>query len=128
MEIFKIIWDNNPPAMFATICLALYFLGMAVVFISRMEGAKQVNDGYCITCAKEMGIAPVDDLLNKMGISSEELENLEEMTESFALEAAENGFEPGGAQTFPFLNSIMGGDKKGTEKGKKDKEKGEKER
>ncbi len=101
---------------------------MAVVFISRMEGAKQVNDGYCITCAKDMGIAPVDDLLNKMGISSEELENLEEMTESFALEAAENGFEPGGAQTFPFLNSIMGGDKKGTEKGKKDKEKGEKER
>ncbi len=99
---------------------------MAVVFISRMEGAKQVNDGYCISCAKEMGIAPVDDLLNKMGISSEELENLEEMTESLALEASENGFELGGAQTFPFLNSIMGNDKKGEEKGSKGKPKGEK--
>lgn len=35
MEIFEVIWNNNPPAMFATICLALYFFGMAVVFISK---------------------------------------------------------------------------------------------
>ena len=35
MEAIKIIWDVNPPAMFATICLALYFIGMAVVFISK---------------------------------------------------------------------------------------------
>lgn len=35
MEIFEVIWNNNPPAMFATICLALYFFGMAIVFISK---------------------------------------------------------------------------------------------
>ncbi len=35
MGILKVIWNNNPPAMFATICLALYFFGMAVVFISK---------------------------------------------------------------------------------------------
>lgn len=34
METIKTIWSTNPPAMFATICLALYFFGMAVVFIS----------------------------------------------------------------------------------------------
>ncbi len=34
MEILKVIWDTNPPAMFATICLALYFFGMAIVFIT----------------------------------------------------------------------------------------------
>ncbi len=34
MEIIKTIWSTNPPSMFATICLALYFFGMAVVFIS----------------------------------------------------------------------------------------------
>lgn len=35
MEIFNAIWNNNPPAMFATVCLALYFFGMAAVFISK---------------------------------------------------------------------------------------------
>ena len=35
MDAIKFIWDANPPAMFATICLALYFIGMAVVFISK---------------------------------------------------------------------------------------------
>lgn len=35
VEIFNGLWSENPPAMFATICLALYFFGMAVVFISK---------------------------------------------------------------------------------------------
>ncbi len=35
MDILKEIWAVNPPAMFATICLALYFFGMAIVFISN---------------------------------------------------------------------------------------------
>ncbi len=35
MDIIKEIWSTNPPAMFATVCLALYFIGMAVVFISK---------------------------------------------------------------------------------------------
>ena len=35
MEILKTIWETNPPSMFATICLALYFFGMAVVFITN---------------------------------------------------------------------------------------------
>ena len=102
---------------------------MAVVFISRVEAGKQVNDGYCITCAKEMGIAPVDDLLNKMGVSGEELQALEDMSEQM-MEGLEDGdFELGGAQTFPFLNSLMGGEKgeqgAGKKKEKKEKAKGE---
>lgn len=35
METLKAIWEYNPPAMFATICLALYFFGMAIVFITK---------------------------------------------------------------------------------------------
>lgn len=35
MDTLKVIWECNPPAMFATICLALYFFGMAVVFITN---------------------------------------------------------------------------------------------
>ena len=42
----------------------------AVVFITRMEGDKPVNDGICLTCAKELGIKPVDDLLQKFGITA----------------------------------------------------------
>ena len=85
---------------------------MAVVFISKLENGKQVNEGYCITCAKELGIGQVDDILGKMGISSEELSSIEDMSEEMAL-AVENGdFELGGAQTFPFLNNLMGANPK----------------
>ena len=41
---------------------------MAVVFVTRMEGDKPINEGLCIKCAKEMNIKPVTDLLDKMGI------------------------------------------------------------
>lgn len=102
---------------------------MAVVFISKLENGKQVNEGYCITCAKELGIGQVDDILGKMGVSSEELSAIEDMSEEMAL-AVENGdFELGGAQTFPFLNNLMGGnpkDKKETAEKKNEKTKKEK--
>ena len=81
---------------------------MAVVFVSRMEGDKTVNEGLCLQCAKELGIKPVEDLMNKMGISGDELDAInEQMMESLDGDG-ENGFELGGAQAFPFLNNIFG--------------------
>ena len=50
---------------------------VAVVFVTRMDGDKPVNEGYCLTCAKELGIKPVDEYLQNMGISSEDLENMD---------------------------------------------------
>ena len=50
---------------------------VAVVFVTRMDGEKSVNEGYCLTCAKELGIKPVDEYLQNMGISSEDLENMD---------------------------------------------------
>ena len=50
---------------------------VAVVFVTRMDGDKSVNEGYCLTCAKELGIKPVDEYLQNMGISSEDLENMD---------------------------------------------------
>ena len=94
---------------------------MAVVFISKLENGKQVNEGYCITCAKDLGLAPVDDILGKMGITGEELASIEEMGEEMASAMIESGdFEPGGAQTFPFLNGLMGASQKKDESPKKD--------
>ena len=50
----------------------------AVVFITRMEGEKPVNDGICLTCAKELGIKPVDDLLEKFGITDDDMEQMDQ--------------------------------------------------
>ena len=82
---------------------------MAVVFVTRMEGDKTINEGLCLQCAKELGIKPVEDLMNKMGITGDELDALsEQLMESVDGENGD-GFEPGGAQAFPFLNGIFGG-------------------
>ena len=82
---------------------------MAVVFVTRMEGDKTFNEGLCLQCAKELGIKPVEDLMNKMGISGDELDAISEQMMNIEEEGDPN-FEMGGAQAFPFLNSIFGGE------------------
>ena len=82
----------------------------AVVFVTRMEGDKSTNEGLCLTCAKELGIKPVDDLLTKFGISQEELEQMDEqLGEMMNIEGSEDeNFMPGGAASFPFLQNLFG--------------------
>lgn len=60
---------------------------MAVVFITHLVDGKQVNEGICIKCAKELGIAPVNDMIEKMGLGEEDLERMEMEMEGM-LEAA----------------------------------------
>ena len=94
---------------------------LAVVFITKIDGGKTVNEGLCLKCAKEMGIKPVDDMIERMGLSEDDLENLNgEMTEAMnGLESllsqghdAEDGIEDDEADsqtaTFPFLNKLFG--------------------
>ena len=66
----------------------------AVVFIQRMDNGKPVQEGYCLTCAREMHIQPVDDLMKQFGMSDQDLENMEERMSSFLQEAAESGMLP----------------------------------
>ena len=40
---------------------------MAVVFVTRFDGEKTVNEGICLRCAKELGIKPVENMIEKMG-------------------------------------------------------------
>ncbi len=62
---------------------------VAVVFISKMENGETVNEGLCLNCAKELGMPQVDDMMKRMGISDEDLENLtNEMIQAFG--GAEN--------------------------------------
>ena len=114
----------------------------AVVFIQRMENGQPKQEGYCLTCARALGIKPVDDLMKQFGMRDEDLEAMEERMNSFMEEAGENGmsgmfpfapmgeeegdgkendsdeeFTPGGSATFPFGFGAKGDKKKEKEKG-----------
>ena len=92
---------------------------VAVIFIQKMEGGTTKSEGLCLKCAKELGIKPVEDMMQKMGISDEDLEGLtNEMMSAFGgaegmegLVPAEDGDEEedeGKTATFPFLNKLFG--------------------
>ena len=89
----------------------------AVVFIARTEGDKTVNDGYCLTCAKELNIGPVNDMLKRFGISDEDLEHMDEQLgdmmgemQGMMEDGMDGSFDPGGAATFPnFFKNLFGG-------------------
>ena len=49
---------------------------IATVFITRMEGDKTINEGLCLKCARELKIKQVDDIVERMGITDEDLDNL----------------------------------------------------
>lgn len=44
--------------------------------MTRMENGKTINEGLCLQCAKELGIGPVNELMEKMGITDDEIENM----------------------------------------------------
>ena len=48
----------------------------AVVFITRIDNGNTVNEGICLSCASELGIKPVNDMLRKMGIDEEAVQNM----------------------------------------------------
>ena len=82
---------------------------IAVVFITRVDNGKTINDGLCIQCARELGIKPVNDLVEKMGVTDEDLENMGSELENIMGQGNDNNenFEPGGAATFPFLENMF---------------------
>ena len=90
---------------------------VAVIFITRLEGGQSKNEGLCLKCARELHIKPVDDVINKMGLSDDELDGLtNEMMEALGsadgLMDIENSDadsdDEGKTATFPFLNRLFG--------------------
>ena len=90
---------------------------VAIIFITKIENGVTKNEGLCLKCARELHIKPVDDVINKMGISDEELDNLsgdmltamngvEELTAS---DDDDGSADDGKTATFPFLNRLFGG-------------------
>ena len=86
--------------------------------MTRMENGKTINEGLCLQCAKELGIGPVNELMEKMGITDDEIENMNDQLMGMMDEDGEeidldsdsddSDFVPGGAQTFPFLQNMFG--------------------
>ena len=91
---------------------------VAVVFISRMnEKNEMVNEGLCLQCAAKLGLPQVEDMMKRMGITPEDLENINsEMMQAFGGaeeldtvndEGDEDDEESGKTATFPFLNRLF---------------------
>ncbi|MBE6638051.1 MAG: ATP-dependent Clp protease ATP-binding subunit [Ruminococcaceae bacterium] len=82
----------------------------AVVFISRMEGDQTINEGICLRCAKEMGLKPVDDIMEKMGISADDLDRMDmEMQGLMETMAEEDSDDDSQGKTPPIdFNKLFG--------------------
>ena len=122
----------------------------AVVFVSSNASAEP--QGYCLSCARELGIKPVTDMMEKMGISDDDIDNVQEQVDAL-MGMSENGdmpnfsemmgqlseadgenedgdFSPGGAPTFPFFQNYFDGKKEenNQQNNKKDKKSNKKRR
>ena len=93
---------------------------IAVVFITRQENGQNVNEGLCLKCAKNLGLPQVDEMMRRMGITDEDLDNISnEMMGAFGgaenLEGLTDADDPTGDEedgktaTFPFLSRFFGG-------------------
>ena len=54
----------------------------AIIFIQRMENSQMKQEGFCLHCARELHIKPVDDLMKQFGMSEQDLDNMEDRMES----------------------------------------------
>ncbi len=85
----------------------------AVIFVTKIENNETVNEGLCIKCAKELGIKPISQMIDQMGISDDELDDMCDQMDGM-MEGAQNpdsfdGFEEGGAQSMNLFQKLMGG-------------------
>ena len=91
----------------------------AVVFITKIEAGQAKNEGLCLKCARELHIKPVDDMIQKLGLTDEDLDSfsgnmlnamngVEELMNGTD-EDGNDGDDDGKTATFPFLNRLFGG-------------------
>lgn len=77
----------------------------AVIFISKMEGDKSTPEGLCLKCAMDMNIGPIKQMMDSMGITEEDIDAVSEQINTMMEE--NDGFEPGGASTFPLMQGLF---------------------
>ena len=87
---------------------------IAVVFITKMENGATLNEGYCLRCARGLGIPQIDQAVRQMGISEEDLDLLsDEMSNMFGQrdnsDDSDDDEIDSQTATFPLLNQLFGG-------------------
>ena len=80
----------------------------AVIFVSKIEGEKTTQEGFCIKCAMDLNIGPIKQMMESMGITDDELEAVSEQFGDMLGDM--DGFQPGGAGTMPFLQNLFNSD------------------
>ena len=88
---------------------------VAVIFVSRVENGVTMNEGFCLKCAKSLGIPQIDQAVRQMGISEEDLEAInDEMSSMFGQSEPEGEEDETERQTatFPLFNQLFGNNKK----------------
>jgi ATP-dependent Clp protease ATP-binding subunit ClpA len=83
---------------------------IAVIYVTKNENGKTISEGYCLKCAKELGIKPVDDIINRMGISEDEFDAMsDEITDLMPqLDENDDDSEEGRAPAID-LNAMLSG-------------------
>ncbi|MBE6959297.1 MAG: ATP-dependent Clp protease ATP-binding subunit [Ruminococcaceae bacterium] len=85
---------------------------IAVVFITKIENGVTMNEGYCLKCARSLGIPQIDQAVQQMGFSEEDLDNLtDEMSSMFGqIDQGDHDDDDMDSQTatFPLLNQLFG--------------------
>ena len=103
---------------------------IAVVFITKIENGVTLNEGYCLKCARGLGLPQIDSVVKQMGFSEDDLDNLsDEMSNMFGqLEGAE-GEEDDETEsrtaTFPLINQLFGGNPPAKKNEEEDPQEGE---
>ena len=85
---------------------------IAVVFITKIENGVTLNEGYCLKCARSLGIPQIDSAVKQMGFSEEDLDNLSDEMSSMFGQMEDNGENEDEVDsqtaTFPLLNQLFG--------------------
>ena len=86
---------------------------VAVVFITKVENGVTMNEGYCLKCARSLGIPQIDQAVKQMGISEEDLDLLsDEMSSMFGQRDNDDDSDDDETEsqtaTFPLLNQLFG--------------------
>ena len=80
----------------------------AVFFISKVDGDKTTNEGLCIKCAMELNIGPIKQIMDSMGISEDEMDEVSEQMKQIMDSEGEDGFQPGGAMPLSLFQGMFG--------------------
>ena len=85
----------------------------AVIFVSRVDGDKTTQEGYCIKCASELNIGPIKQMMQSMGITEDDIEAVNEQFGDM-MENLED-FQLGGAGTMPFMQNFLNNNQMGND-------------